>query len=246
MSFFSKSKERPPAAQPAPVAETDPARDTLTGLLSNDALVDACRSAVEAASGGEHVAIGYFSFDGLRDLNARAGNLVTDKLLRELGKRLRDAVRECDQVGRINRDEFVVVMRQLGSRLETLALISRLRVALSEPISSGKDGYVPVVSYGLAHPPADGATLEALSAVAEKAMLAMREQTRIAMQEKAQKRVADARAAVGAAMARITAAEQAVRDADAALVDSKRLLTEAKAAVTSAVEHAKALGVAVD
>jgi diguanylate cyclase (GGDEF)-like protein len=253
MSFFSKSKERlPPDAEaspaPAPAAApaADPARDALTGLLSNDALVDECRKAVEAATGGESVGIVYFSFDGLRELNDRAGNLVTDKLLRELGRRLRDVVREGDHVGRISRDEFIVILRGLGNRLATLTLVARLRNALAEPISSGKDAYVPIVDYGMAHPPADGTTLEALSAAAERSMLAMREQNRVAMREKAQQRVVETRAAVNAAMAHISECEAAVRDADAALIESKRLLADAKAAAAAAIDHAKTLGVAVD
>ena len=248
MSFFSKSKERrAPAAELSPVAETDPAsRDTLTGLLSNNALVDACRSAIEAANGGETVGIVLFSFDGLRELNERAGNLVTDKLLRELGKRLRETVRDCDAVGRTSRDEFVVVLRQLSGRLATLTLVSRLRVTLAEPISAGKDAYVPIVNYGLAHPPADGATLEALTATAQKAMLIVRDHQRVAAKEKAVQRIAEVRAALGAATAGVSDAEGAVRDADAGLVEAKRVLAEAKAAVTAALEAAKALGVSVD
>jgi diguanylate cyclase (GGDEF)-like protein len=251
MSFFSKSKERRPPdteAPPAPAAAAapDPARDPLTGLLSNDALVDECRKAVEAAHGGESVGFVLFSFDGLRELNERSGNLVTDKLLRELGRRLRDAVREGDHVGRINRDEFIVILRGLGNRLTTLTLVARLRNTLAEPISPGKDAYLPIVDYGMSQPPADGTTLEALSAAAQTAMLAMREQNRVAMREKAQQRVVEARAAVNAAMAHITECEVAVRDADSALVESKRLLADAKAAVTAALDHAKALGVTVD
>ena len=248
MSFFSKSKERrAPAAEVPPAAETDPLwRDTLTGLLSNNALVDACRSAIEAANGGETVGIVLFSFDGLRELNERSGNLVTDKLLRELGKRLRETVRECDAVGRISRDEFVVILRQLSGRLATLALVSRLRVTLAEPIASGKDGYLPIVNYGLAHPPADGATLEALNATAQKAMLVMRDQQRVVAKEKAVQRIAEMRAALGAATAGVSDAEGAVRDADAGLVEAKRLLVEAKSAVAAALEAAKTLGVSVD
>jgi diguanylate cyclase (GGDEF)-like protein len=219
--------------------------DALTGLLTNDGLVDECRAAVEAAGGGEQVGIVYVSFDGLRELNEKSGNLVTDHLLRELSKRLRATLRPCDHAGRITRDEFVVIMRELNGRLATLALLSRLRVSLSEPIASGKGTFVPIVNYGLAHPPADGSTLESLSTVAEKAMLQMREHTRQVAREEAAARLTAARAAVTAATTRVADAELAVRDADSRLVDSKRLLVEAKAAVTAAVEHAKAIGVDV-
>jgi len=246
MSFFKSQERREPvpaaaASEPVPDAK----RDTLTGLLESDALADECRLAVEAANGGEQVGVLYLSFDGLRELNATAGNLVTDKLLRELGRRLRANVRECDRPGRINRDEFVVILRQLSGRLATLTLVSRLRIALAEPISSGKDGYVPIVNYGMAHPPTDGTSLEKLAAVAEAAMLVERDQARTLANEKALQRVAEARAAFAAAQAGVTAAEVAVRDADAALADAKRIVGERKAAVAAALDAAKALGLAV-
>jgi diguanylate cyclase (GGDEF)-like protein len=248
MPIFGDNKARKAAPEPgtpaAPVATAAAPGDSLTGLLTNDELVDECRAAIEAANGGEQVGVLYLSFDGLRELNNKSGNLVTDHLLRELSKRLRATMRECDHAGRIANDEFVVILRQLNGKLPTLALLARLRVALAEPIASGKGTFVPIVNYGLAHPPGDGATLEALADAAEKAMLVMREQTRQAARDEAIKRVASTRAAVVTATKGIADAEQAVRDADNALADSKRRLVEAKAAVTAALEHAKALGVA--
>jgi diguanylate cyclase (GGDEF)-like protein len=225
------------AIQPAAV-------DALTGLLTNDGLVDECRAAIEATSGGEHVGIALFSFDGLRELTEKSGNLVTDTLVRELSRRLRATLRTGDHAGRITRDEFVVILRNLGNRLETLALMARLRVALAEPISSGKTAYQPIVNYGLAYPPADGTTLEALSDAAEKQMLVMRAQTRQRAKDDAVKRLATTRAAVSSAAARVTDAELAVRHADAMLAESKRLLAEAKLAAAAALELAKSLGVA--
>jgi diguanylate cyclase (GGDEF)-like protein len=213
-------------------------------MLSNDELVDECRAAIEAANGGEQVGVLYLSFDGLRELSNKSGNLVTDHLMRELSRRLRATMRECDRAGRIANDEFVVILRQLNGKLPTLALLSRMRVALADPIPAGKAPYVPIVNYGLAHPPADGTTLEALADAAERAMLAMREQVRQVARDDAVKRVASTRADVAAAIKGVADAEQAVRDADTALADSKRKLVEAKAAVTAALEHAKALGVA--
>jgi diguanylate cyclase (GGDEF)-like protein len=227
-------------------AETDPARDALTGLLSYDALVDECRNAVEAANGGEAVGLLYLSFDGLRELNAKSGNLVTDKVLRELARRLRAVVRECDYAGRLNRDEFVVILRQLSNRLATLTLVQRVRMSLAEPIGSGKEAYVPALNFGMAHPPADGTTLEALAAVAEKAMLDERDKARTAAKDKALQRVAETRAAANAALAHITECELAVRDADSRLIESKRLYGEAKAAVAAAIEAAKGLGITID
>jgi diguanylate cyclase (GGDEF)-like protein len=223
----------------------DSARDALTGVLGDAAVRAECTKAIEAAGGGELVALGYISFDGLRELNERSGNLVTDSLLREFGRRLREGTRECDQVGRFGRDEFLVVFRQLRNRLETMALVSRLRISLAEPIRSGKGTYQPIVNCGLAHPPADGSDVDALVGAAEKAMLVMRDQTREAAKREAIARVTTARTNLTNAAQAVTAAEQAVRDADAHLVDTKKLHAEAKQSVAAALEYAKSLGVSV-
>ena len=219
--------------------------DVLTGLLGTDAVSAECGKAIEAANSGEGVAVAYVAFDGLRELSDRSGNLVTDQLLRELGTRLRGSLRDHDAAGHLSRDEFLIVLRQLGGRLETLAIVSRLRITLSEPIRSGKGTYRPVVNIGLAYPPADGNTREALTKVAEKAMLVMREQAREAARRDATQRVISTRAAVSAATANVSAAEQVVRDADNNLIDSKKLLAEAKAAVVEALDVAKRLGLTV-
>jgi diguanylate cyclase (GGDEF)-like protein len=237
-------KATPPAAAEPPRAPLDPSHDSLTGLLGTESLNHELAAAIEASGGGEHVAVAHVAFDGLRELIDRSGNLVGDTLLRELGKRLKATVREADHVGRISRDEFLIVFRQLHGRLETLALVSRLRIALGEPIKLATGPYKPLANIGLAHPPADGTSSDALTGVAEKAMLAMREQMRDAAKRDAVERLANARTAVDTAAKNLTAAEQAVRDADIALADSKKLLAEAKAAVVAATDHAKSLGVA--
>ena len=236
MALFG-DKNRPPS---------DATRDALTGLLTADAITAECVKAIEAANGGEHVAIGVVAFDGFRDLSNKQGNLVADHLLRELGPRLSEGVRDVDFVGRISRDEFIVVFRQLTGRLQTLALVSRFRIHVGEPVKTGTGPYKPIVNIGLAHPPADGTTTEALFEVAEKAMFVMQDETREAARREAVQRVTTARTAVTTATANVAAAEQAVRDADAHLIESKKLLAEAKAGVTAALENAKALGVAVE
>jgi diguanylate cyclase (GGDEF)-like protein len=231
------------AASPAPAGAAP--HDALTGLLASHTLAEECARAIEAANGGEQVAFGFIAFDGLREHTEHSGALVTDHLIRELANRMRATIRECDFVGHVNRDEFLIIFRQLRGKLETLTLIARLRITLAEPIKSGKGFYRPVVNCGLAYPPADGTTREALTDAAERAMLTMREQARETMRREAEQRVVTARAAVVTATSNVAAAEQAVRDADQHLVDSKRLLLEAKSGVTAAIEYAKSIGVPI-
>jgi diguanylate cyclase (GGDEF)-like protein len=219
--------------------------DALTGLLGPEALNRAIAGCLDAAARKENVSLAYVAFDGLRDIYGGAGNLVGDTLMRELGRRLAAALRPVDRAGRIARDEFVIVFGPFANKLESLAVIARVRAHLAEPIKTSGSPFRPIVNIGTGTPPNDGATAEALVSHAEEAMLVVREQMREAAKKEAVERVAKARAHVEFATKNVADAEQLVRDADNNLVEAKRMVVEAKAAVTAALENAKALGVTI-
>ena len=165
--------EPPSAMAPVPAA-VDASRDPLTGLYSASGIaVELARAIGDAAKSGEQIAAGYVGVDGLAEIHEEYGRLVSDQIVREIGRRLRVAVREVDKVGRVSVDEYLVVFRGIANKIEALALVSRLRLHLTEPIKAGRITYGPVPACGLAHYPADGTAVPALRAAAEKAMQAM-------------------------------------------------------------------------
>ena len=179
--------------------ESSPEIDRLTGVLTRPALDAAAEAAVAAAAEGELVAFGYIGLDGFGILKVEYGSVVTDHLLRETAVRIMACIRPQDVVGRVERDEFMVVFRELTSKFETLALASKLRTAIAEPMRAGKTEEYLAPSCGIAQYPANGKTVDELRTAAAKSMLTLQVALRSASVAAAQEAVNRARAALEAA-----------------------------------------------
>jgi diguanylate cyclase (GGDEF)-like protein len=213
---------------------TTPDIDRLTGALTPPAIEAAAAEAVAAAAEGELIAFGYIGFDGFALLIEAYGAVVTDHLLREAAARIQECLRPQDVLGRVERDEFLVVFRGLGSKFETLALASKLRTKIAEPIRAGKRDFILAPSCGIAQYPANGKTVDDLRAAAANAMRTLQVALRSAGVAAAQEVVNRARAAVDAANAELAKAEQAYEDA----VATAAALSAAEAAEAAAAAQA--------
>jgi PAS domain S-box-containing protein len=101
----------------------DATHDALTGLANRAAflraLADACAEPVSGAEPGNgrgQTAVLYLDLDGFKQINDDLGHEAGDTLLRAVATVLRDAVRDCDTVGRIGGDEFCVAISEPGRR----------------------------------------------------------------------------------------------------------------------------------
>lgn len=209
--------DKAPAPNPKPTAAAaNPDVDRLTGTLTRPALDAATAAAVAAAADGELVAVGYIAMDGFGLLREEYGAVVTDHLLREAATRIIGCLRPQDAVGRVERDEFMVVFRELTSKFETLALASKLRTAIAEPMQAGKAEVRLAPSCGIAQYPANGKTPDELREAARKQMLTLQVALRSASVATAQEAVNKARAAVEAAQLALEEAEASYEEVVAA------------------------------
>ena len=143
--------------------------DPLTGLWNHRAFHERLRKELLRAS-AEHdtVALVMLDLDDFKRVNDIHGHAAGDHVLAEFAGRLRDAVRQNDDVCRIGGDEFAVIVRS-GDLDAAQRLAGRIaeRVMQAEP-----DLFAPLsISLGIAVGPLHAANPRELIACAELAMM---------------------------------------------------------------------------
>jgi len=108
--------------------------DPLTGLPNRLLCRDRIQHAVERSRRkGRSYSVIYLDIDKFKQVNDNLGHEAGDKLLVEVGKRLLGCVRGLDTVARFGGDEFVILLEEILSRKEALAVVMRVLDALRQP-----------------------------------------------------------------------------------------------------------------
>jgi diguanylate cyclase (GGDEF)-like protein len=131
--------------------------DSLTGLANRTALMQRIAAIVDRdASGDALSALIMIDLDGFKGVNDTLGHDAGDKLLIEVGRRLRALVRGTDMVARLGGDEFVVLVQGLHQPEEAAPLAERVLRRLAEPAEiQGRQVRIGA-SLGIAFHPHDG------------------------------------------------------------------------------------------
>jgi diguanylate cyclase (GGDEF)-like protein/PAS domain S-box-containing protein len=109
--------------------------DPLTGLANRSLLMD--RLTVALSSGDRYqsnVGIGFCDVDHFKNINDTRGHHVGDEVLKVVASRLLQSVRPDDTVARLGGDEFVVLLRDVTSPSEAMAVMDRASRSIKEPI----------------------------------------------------------------------------------------------------------------
>ncbi len=147
--------------------------DSLTGLANRGLLTNRVAKALAAAAKqGRTVALLLMDLDHFKEINDTLGHHHGDELLRLVGPRLRQELREGDTVARLGGDEFVVLLPDAGDEAGALAVADRLRAALSQPFDVEGVSLDVGSSIGLAVTSGDGDTVQGLLRHADVAMYA--------------------------------------------------------------------------
>ncbi|NVJ60408.1 MAG: bifunctional diguanylate cyclase/phosphodiesterase [Gammaproteobacteria bacterium] len=110
--------------------------DELTGLGNRNMLryaVERLMKELEISS--RHWALIYIDLDNFKQVNDSLGHESGDALLCQVAKRLKQSVRNHDQVMRLGGDEFTIVVDYLNSRNEVTIILEKVFEALSNPIT---------------------------------------------------------------------------------------------------------------
>ena len=116
--------------------------DTLTELPNRRLFMQQLHQALARARRHQHLsAVLFIDLDNFKTINDSLGHPVGDTLLRDVAKRIREALREEDTVARLGGDEFVILVSELSrsrdeavSDVQSLAEKIRHTLALPYPV----------------------------------------------------------------------------------------------------------------
>jgi diguanylate cyclase (GGDEF)-like protein/PAS domain S-box-containing protein len=145
--------------------------DALTGLPNRTLLGDRLQQALlRAARDHDQVGVILVDLDHFKRINDTLDHTVGDQLLREVGKRLQECVRECDTISRQGGDEFAVVLPDLLSSDEAPRIADRIIATVTQPYKLKDQELHITCSIGISLYPRDGRNAETLLKNADNAL----------------------------------------------------------------------------
>ncbi len=146
--------------------------DPLTDLPNRTLLMDRLNQTIERVRRtGRKAAVLFIDLDGFKPVNDRYGHQAGDEVLREMARRIQEAVRSMDTAARLGGDEFAVIMQDTPGVEEAMALAGRIHSRLCAPLDmAGNQSIQLGGSIGVAICPDSGQDVDALLAAADQAM----------------------------------------------------------------------------
>ena len=150
--------------------------DHLTGLPNRVLFQDRVEQAMlGTARDARGFAVLLLDLDRFKDVNDTLGHESGDRVLEEVAKQLRSAVRESDTVARLGGDEFAVLARGVDGSEQALVVAEKLRAALAEPVTVADILLDVDASVGVALVPQHGRDVETIIRHADIAMYVAKE-----------------------------------------------------------------------
>ncbi|MGB4072456.1 EAL domain-containing protein [Pseudomonas sp.] len=145
--------------------------DELTGLANRSLFRERLHEASQRSrQTGRSIALLHIDLDRFKLLNDSLGHEVADQLLRQISRRLSQAVPEADTLARLSGDEFAILLDSYGSLSSLARLASRLLSKLRVPMTVGGHELVVSASLGISLLPDNAREISALVSQANMAM----------------------------------------------------------------------------
>ncbi|MBF0295796.1 MAG: EAL domain-containing protein [Magnetococcales bacterium] len=145
--------------------------DSLTGLPNRILLKDRMRQAFSYAQRfNQVVGILFLGLDRFKLINEAVGREVGDQLLREVGVRLGQCLRDEDSLARVGGDEYVILATGLQQGSNASRIAKKLLEALNAPCQIDNERYFLTGSIGISLFPTDEGDEEEHLKKAESAM----------------------------------------------------------------------------
>jgi diguanylate cyclase (GGDEF)-like protein/PAS domain S-box-containing protein len=145
--------------------------DNLTGLPNRFLLLDRFRSALQQAKRNQnHVAVMFVDLDNFKRVNDSLGHAAGDQFLAEIATRLRRCLRPHDTIARHGGDEFTIILTDIKTPENVLAVVNKLQEEFVRPILTEENEIYATFSTGISLYPEDGDQPEELLRHADSAM----------------------------------------------------------------------------
>jgi len=166
--------------------------DTLTSLPNRKLFTEQLTLLLRlAARSQQHVGLLLVDLDNFKRVNDSLGSSTGDHLLKVIGERLTESVRDSDvlhrssdrdssvmDLSRMAGDEFSVVLNSIEGTEAALRVAERLAEAVAQPIAVEGQELVVTCSVGIALAPDHATEVESLLRAADAAMIASKKQGR--------------------------------------------------------------------
>lgn len=145
------------------------------GLAISRATSRASRS---EAGEPDRLAVMFVDLDRFKEVNDTLGHEMGDALLREVAGRIVDCVPECELIGRLGGDEFLIVLKAMDDAEAIERAANRLLSRIADPYRIEGDLAYISASIGITLFPADAGDVTALLKNADQAMYAAKKDGR--------------------------------------------------------------------
>ncbi|WP_407275457.1 EAL domain-containing protein [Halothiobacillus sp. DCM-1] len=145
--------------------------DALTGLANRRFLDEELPKAMaRARRGNTMLAVVMLDLDDFKPINDRWGHAAGDGLLKTLGQRLKDTLRDGDLAVRQGGDEFILLIEGIERKKHLSKLLTRLVEVITQPFDLSKQTAIVRVSMGITLFPSDDAEPDQLIRHADAAL----------------------------------------------------------------------------
>ncbi|MBT5869828.1 MAG: diguanylate cyclase [Nitrospinaceae bacterium] len=145
--------------------------DALTGLpnriLLNDRLE---RALLQAQRNNSLVGLLYIDFDRFKQINDTLGHGVGDELLKSVGNRLKECLRQQDTVARLGGDEFILLLPEISNEEDAGKLANKLLDKIRPSFQIGQHEIIITLSIGIALYPQDAGDAKSLIKCSDEAL----------------------------------------------------------------------------
>lgn len=112
----------------------------------------------------------FLDLDSFKEVNDSLGHDIGDKLLIEIGKRLKSSLRETDIIARQGGDEFIIALTELSNIEQVINVANKILTSIAKAITIKTHEISITASIGISLYPQHGDDLYALIKLADEAL----------------------------------------------------------------------------